>query len=84
MTEYALCAESREAMTKITIENTMAQAKPRLIVSYRGSVVWAFLLEECQTWTVSSKLSGLMQTNSSFADLTRPFSHTSGSFGRSV
>lgn len=43
-------------MTKITIDNTMAQAKPRLVVSYRGSVVWAFLLEECQTWTVSSKL----------------------------
>ncbi|KAI7774753.1 hypothetical protein LA080_007918 [Diaporthe eres] len=51
MTEDALCAESREAMTKITIDNTMAQAKPRLVVSYRGSVVWAFLLEECQTWT---------------------------------
>jgi hypothetical protein len=40
-------------MTEITIENIATQAKPRLIVSYRGSVAWGFSLEECQTWTVS-------------------------------
>ncbi|KAH8773746.1 putative Mg2+ transporter [Diaporthe sp. PMI_573] len=51
MTEDALCAVSRDAMTEITIENIATQAKPRLIVSYRGSVAWGFSLEECQTWT---------------------------------
>lgn len=71
-------------MTKITIENTMAQAKPRLIVSYRGSVVWTFLLEECQTWTVSSKPLGLMQAYINFANLKRTFSLIFGSFGRDV
>lgn len=69
-------------MTKITIENTLSQATPRLIVSYRGSIMWAFPLEECQTWTVSSNLSALKQTKRTFADLTRTFSRTSGSSGR--
>ncbi|KAJ0117452.1 hypothetical protein J7T55_003866 [Diaporthe amygdali] len=51
MTEDTLCAESRGSMTKIAIENVISPAKSRLMVSYRGSVTWAFLLEECQTWT---------------------------------
>lgn len=84
MTEDALCAESREAMTKITIESTISQAKSRLVVSYRGSVVWAFPLEECQTWTVSSKLPGLIQASGNFTDWERTFSRTSGNFGRGV
>lgn len=81
MTEDALCAESREATTKITIENTMIQAKSRLMVSYRGSVVWAFPLEECQTWTVSSKLPGLLHD---LTDLERTFSRTFGNSGQDV
>lgn len=84
MTEDALCAESREATTKITVENTMTQAKPRLMVSYRGSVVWAFPLEECQTWTVSPKLPGLMQAGNDFTDLERIFSRTFGNSGQDV
>lgn len=84
MTEDSLCAESREATTKITIENTMTQAKSRLMVSYRGSVVWVFPLEECQTWTVSSKLPGLMEAGNDFADLKRTFCRTFGNSGRDV
>lgn len=84
MTEDALCAESREGTTMITIENTMTQVKSRLMVSYRGSVVWAFPLEECQTWTVSFKLPGLMQAGNDFTDLERTFSRTFGNSGRDV
>lgn len=84
MSEDGLCAESRESMTKITIVNMIPQAKPRLVVCYRGSIVWAFLLEECQTWTVSFKLAGPMQVHDDYADLARTSSRTSASFGRGV
>lgn len=64
MAEDALLAQSRDSMTQITMKNSAVQVKSRLIVSYRGCVVWGFALEECQTWTVSRTDPGSMRTKS--------------------